>query len=269
MKPKVVPHSVMLIVASICAYGQTYQSTFENARALLKQSRYSEALQEAGRATKMDGSQWGAYFVAGAALVGLDRQAEAIDQFQAALARAPEQAKATINQAIAACRQILSSRNERPATDSPPPSAPAQSNPAPTAQFHGHLRIGEPPTTSGRRGDSVQVRIPLATEPGYFVNSNTPTAAYLIPLKLTWISLGELQGGQVAYPTPSLAKSSFAVGPLSAFFDNFDIVAYFRIPASAPAGPGIAVGKLRFQPCNGASCFRPQTVDVKVPYSIQ
>ena len=81
-----------LLIWSLCAYGQTYQSSFENSRALLKAKRYSEALQEAQRAISLDGSQWAAYYVAGTALVGLERHGEAINLFQAALVHAPEQA---------------------------------------------------------------------------------------------------------------------------------------------------------------------------------
>ncbi len=125
MKRRIAICSLLLIFTSV-AYSQTYQSAFENARALLKQKRYTEALQEAERANSIDNSQWGAYFVAGTALVGLDRQANAILKFQGALQRAPEQAKPTINEAIAACRQILANRSpSAPAPSQPPQYAPA------------------------------------------------------------------------------------------------------------------------------------------------
>ncbi len=273
MKRKLVVRSLLVMATVVCAYAQTYQTTFENARALLKQKRYTEALQEAERANSLDSSQWGAYFVAGTALVGLDRQANAIVEFQGALERAPEQAKPTINEAIAACRQILANHNpSAPAQNQPLQHAPTEavrSYPTPTKQLHGHVWIGESLTTSGRRGASVQVTIPVTTDPGYFVNSNTPTAEHWIPLKLTWTSLGEFQGGQVTYPLPFLTKTNFATSPLSAISGSFDLVTYFSIPPNAPAGPGIAMGKLRFQACNSSACLPPQTVDVRVSYSIQ
>jgi hypothetical protein len=111
-------------VASMCVLAQTYQASFQNARTLLSQKRYSEALQEAQRAIALDDSQWGAYYVAGTALVGLDRQSEAIGEFQAALPRAPETAKPVIDSAIAACRQILADKSQ----------ARPENNAAPTAQ---------------------------------------------------------------------------------------------------------------------------------------
>jgi tetratricopeptide (TPR) repeat protein len=106
MRQRFVTCSALLIVTSLFAYGQTYQAKFDNSRDLLKQKRYSEALRESELASRLDNSQWGAYFVAATALIGLERQSEAIAQFQAALTRAPERAKPTIKQAIAACHQI-------------------------------------------------------------------------------------------------------------------------------------------------------------------
>jgi tetratricopeptide (TPR) repeat protein len=118
-----------------CLFGQTYQATFESARGLLRQQRYNEAFQEARRATQIDSSQWGAYFVGGTALVGLEKQSDAISWFQAALARAPEQAKPSINQAIAACQQIVSSRSQQAPKGpySPPQYDPQPSRTAPAS----------------------------------------------------------------------------------------------------------------------------------------
>jgi hypothetical protein len=63
----------------------------------------------------------------------LEEQADAISWFQAALARAPEQAKPTINQAIVACKQIVASRSQPPPVPAPqyvPASPTRQSSPA-------------------------------------------------------------------------------------------------------------------------------------------
>ena len=64
------------------------------------------------------------------------------------------------------------------------------------AQSNGYLSVGEVPKVAGKRGAAVQVKIPLAVQPGYHVNSNKPSEDYLIPLKLTWASTGVLEGGE-------------------------------------------------------------------------
>jgi hypothetical protein len=137
------------------------------------------------------------------------------------------------------------------------------------AQSSGYLSVAEISKVAGKRNAAVQAKIPVSVEPGYHVNSNTPSEDYLIPLKLTWASTGALEGGAVTYPKPSLEKYEFADKPLSVFTGSFLLVANFKVAASAPAGPGAAVGKLRYQACSTKACYPPKTIDVTVPYEVQ
>ena len=109
----------------------------------------------------------------------------------------------------------------------------------------------------------------MTVHTGYHVNSNTPSDAYLIPLKLTWKSTGALEAGQTTYPKPSMEKYEFSEKPLSVFTGKFDLTANFKVAANAPAGPGVAVGQLRYQACSDKACFPPKTVEVTLPYQIQ
>src|SRR4051794_32561568 len=136
-------------------------------------------------------------------------------------------------------------------------------------QSNQYLSVGQLPKVAGKRSAAVQVKIPCVVQPGYHVNSNKPSDEYLIPLKLTWKSTGALEGGQVVYPKPALEKYQFSETPLSVLTGNFDLVASFKVAATAPAGPGVAVGQLRYQACSDKACFPPKTVEVTVPYQVQ
>ena len=133
----------------------------------------------------------------------------------------------------------------------------------------GYLVAGEPAKVSGARNATVQTRIPVTVRAGYHVNSNTPSEEYLIPLKLTWTDTGALQAGTITYPKPTMEKYEFSEKPLSVFTGNFDLVASFKVAANAPAGPGAAVGKLRYQACSNKACYKPQDVAITVPYQVQ
>ena len=135
------------------------------------------------------------------------------------------------------------------------------------AQSTGHLQAAAPQKVAGKRGDAVQVKIPVTIDAGFHVNSNKPSNEYLIPLSLTWTSGGALQPGAVVYPKPSTEK----VGEeqLSVFTGKFDLIANFKIAASAPAGPGAAAGKLKYQACNSNTCFPPKTIEITAPYQVQ
>jgi hypothetical protein len=137
------------------------------------------------------------------------------------------------------------------------------------AQSSGHLTVGAPGKIAGKRGAAVDANIPVSVDPGFHVNSNAPRDAYLIPLKLTWTATGALESGGVVYPKPSMEKYEFSQDPLSVYTGNFDLTASFKVAAKAPAGPGIAEGKLQYQACNSNTCFPPKTVPVKISYLVQ
>jgi len=127
----------------------------------------------------------------------------------------------------------------------------------------GYLTVGEPQRVAGKRNAEVQSKIPCTVQAGYHVNSDKPAEDYLIPLKLTWTATGALEPGQVIYPTPKMEKYTFSDKPLSVFTGQFDLTANFKVAANAPAGPGIATGKLRYQACDNRACY------VAISYQIQ
>jgi hypothetical protein len=135
------------------------------------------------------------------------------------------------------------------------------------AQGNGHLQAAAPQKVVGKRGEAVQTRIPVSIDPGFHVNSNKPSAEYLIPLSLSWTAGGALQPGAVVYPKASTEK--VADMTLSVFTGKFDLIANFKIAGDAAAGPGSAAGKLRYQACNSNTCFPPKTIEIAVPYQVQ
>jgi hypothetical protein len=137
------------------------------------------------------------------------------------------------------------------------------------AQGNQYLTAESPAKLAAKRGTAVEAKIAVSVQPNFHVNSNTPSDAYLIPLKLTWTPGGALEPGPVVFPKPQLEKYEFSDKPLSVFTGDFSLTAKFTVPASASQGPGIMVGKLRYQACNNNSCFPPKTVEVRVPYSVQ
>lgn len=137
------------------------------------------------------------------------------------------------------------------------------------AQSSGHLKVGSPPSVAGKRGAAIAAKIPLIVDSGFHVNSNTPSDETLIPLQVTWKDTGALQGGTVTYPKPSFEKYAALEKPLSVFTGNFEVVAHFKVAPNAAAGPGVAVGQVKYQACNSNTCFPPKTAPISLPYSVQ
>jgi hypothetical protein len=117
---------------------------------------------------------------------------------------------------------------------------------------------------TARRGGTVSVTTRVLLKEGYHCNSNTPSESYLIPLRLTW-EPGVLVSPEVVFPTPHMEKYEFSPKPLSVFTGDFELVTKFKVAPNAFTGPGMALGKLRYQACNNNSCLPPKTVEIKLP----
>jgi thiol:disulfide interchange protein DsbD len=135
-------------------------------------------------------------------------------------------------------------------------------------QSKGVLSVSPVDKLTIQRGASGEVKITAQLQPGFHVNSNTPSEDYLIPLKLTWAK-EPLQAEQVIYPKPQSEKYDFSPTPLSVFSGNFEIVTRFKAPADARNGPAIMNGKLRYQACNNKECLPPRTIEIPVTVEIQ
>ncbi len=109
-------------------------------------------------------------------------------------------------------------------------------------------------------------KLDLSVVQGYHVNSDKPKDEFLIPLKLTWTG-GPLEEENVSYPKPE----EITVGNqrVVVFTGKFEVQTKFQVPTNAPKGNATMVGKLRYQACNNEMCFRPSTVEVKLPVSVE
>ena len=130
------------------------------------------------------------------------------------------------------------------------------------------LTATPPQKIVARRDAMVEARISVQVRRGYHANSNAPNEDYLIPLRLRWES-GPLAPVEVVYPKPEEKNYPFSSKPVSVFTGEFEVVTRFKVDASAPAGPGVLVGKLRYQACSDDTCYRPATLEIRLPYEIR
>lgn len=115
-------------------------------------------------------------------------------------------------------------------------------------------------------GTEVTAPLRIEVQPGFHVNSNHPKDEFLIPLKLTWTS-GPLEAQSVSYPNPEDIRVGKEI--LSVFTGEFDLNTRFKAPANLPRGPADMTGRLRYQACNNRMCFRPVTINVKLPVVVE
>jgi DsbC/DsbD-like thiol-disulfide interchange protein len=128
------------------------------------------------------------------------------------------------------------------------------------------LSVRPPEQISVKPGASVVETLKVVVQPGFHVNSDKPKDEFIIPLKLTWND-GPLEAKSTSYPKPE----EIQVGgeKLTVFTGAFNIQTDFKVPEHAPVGATAMTGKLRYQACNDQMCFRPATVDVRLPLVIE
>jgi hypothetical protein len=129
------------------------------------------------------------------------------------------------------------------------------------------LTAAPPPKITAKRNETTEARLTLQLRSGYHVNSNAPNEDYLIPLRLKW-EQGPLAAAEVIFPKPEQKNYSFSSKPVSVFTGEFQVVTKFKVEAGAPAGPGVLIGKLRYQACSEDTCYRPATLEIRLPYEI-
>ena len=114
---------------------------------------------------------------------------------------------------------------------------------------------------------TADAAIALRLREGYHVNSNTPSDAYFIPLRLTW-NPGPVEAVAVVFPKPQMEKLAFSEKPVSIFTGSFEVITKFKASAGAAPGQNVVTGKLRYQACNDRMCLAPRTIDLSLPVEI-
>jgi tetratricopeptide (TPR) repeat protein len=119
--------SASALPTPLLAQAPEYDKVVAEARADLAAGHYQEALASSRKATGIDPSRWEAYLIAGSALQNQKQFGPAIDNYDSALALAPESKKAGVRQLLEQCK-----REKLTAASSPATSAPATTTQSPT-----------------------------------------------------------------------------------------------------------------------------------------
>jgi hypothetical protein len=120
------------------------------------------------------------------------------------------------------------------------------------------------PTANLARGKANKVELTFSVEPGFHINSNQPSAEYLIPTTLKLDPPTDLVVGKITYPPGE--DRSFAFSPsekLNVYSGRFTVSVSVRPLASVLAGEYEFRGSLRYQACDNAACYPPKNLAVR------
>jgi|SRR5580698_1838242 hypothetical protein len=120
------------------------------------------------------------------------------------------------------------------------------------------------PLTTVTRGKPNTVALQFHVSSGFHVNSNTPSAQYLIPTVLKLDAPTDIVLGRITYPAGD--QMSFAFAPdekLSVYSGEFDLTVMVRPLASVLPGDYEFHGQLRYQACDNSACYPPKQLPVR------
>ena len=110
-------------------------------------------------------------------------------------------------------------------------------------------------------GSPQTVELRFRVDPGFHINSHTPTDELLIP---TALKIDEAAGVKVMdeeYPKGSAFRLNIGGGEtLDVYQGEFRV----RLRMVVPRGASTLTGTLHYQACDNASCFPPRSLAVKV-----
>jgi Disulphide bond corrector protein DsbC len=120
------------------------------------------------------------------------------------------------------------------------------------------------PMTTVTRGKANTVTLEFHVQSGFHINSNKPSAEYLIPTTLKLDPPTDIVVGRTTYPPGK--EMSFAFAPdekLSVYSGDFNLAVSVRPLASVLPTKYEFHGNLRYQACDNAACYPPKNLPVK------
>ncbi len=114
------------------------------------------------------------------------------------------------------------------------------------------------------RGKASTVSLDFHVAPGFHINSNTPSAEYLIPTTLRLDVPTDIVVGKTSYPAGH--EMSFAFAPnekLSVYSGDFTLGVSVHPLANVLPQKYEFHGNLRYQACDNAACYPPKNLPVK------
>lgn len=121
-----------------------------------------------------------------------------------------------------------------------------------------------PSITDISKGKSNTVNLEFQISQGFHINSNKPSAEYMIPTVLRLTPPTDLVVGKITYPLGEEMTFPFAPNDkLSVYSGDFTLAVSVRALSSVLPGKYEFHGQMRYQACDNAACYPPKQLPVQ------
>jgi thiol:disulfide interchange protein DsbD len=117
-------------------------------------------------------------------------------------------------------------------------------------------------------GSRFQVSVTITIPAPWHINANPAGDEALIPTTLQWQTPPGITIDQIKYPAGKQTKVDWSDKPIGLYDGRVRILTEASIDPTTPAGPIKLTGKLRYQACDDATCFAPQSVPVSIELTV-
>lgn len=118
-------------------------------------------------------------------------------------------------------------------------------------------------------GGSVETTVSLNIQPGYHVNANPPTFAYLKATELSFPASEGVSVGFIIYPAPLTRQFEFEKQPLAVYEGQTAVKVRLKAEGGAKKGARDLKGTLLVQACDEKVCYAPGNLDVTIPVTVK
>lgn len=122
--------------------------------------------------------------------------------------------------------------------------------------------------TSYAPGSPARIAARVEIEPGWHVNSHTPTFEWLIPTELRLELPEGWPAAAVEYPPHAMKTFAFEDEPLAVYDGEVVILARLEVPESAARGRTRVRGVLAYQACDDKQCLPPTEARAEVVLAV-
>jgi thiol:disulfide interchange protein len=123
--------------------------------------------------------------------------------------------------------------------------------------------------TAHRAGETARIAAVVDVEPGWHIQSHTPTFDYLIPTELTVEVPAGWRAAQIEYPPHQMWTAQFEPdAPLAVYQGRVRILATVAVPADWKEGAAGIGAKLRYQACDERQCLPPRDATASLVLTI-
>jgi uncharacterized protein YyaL (SSP411 family) len=122
---------------------------------------------------------------------------------------------------------------------------------------------------SAMPGLAAELRVRIAVQPQWHINSTAPLDKSLIASQLTIEPPVGFTASTPTFPAPKHVRLGFSKDELSVFQNEVIVTANLMSPRDAKLGPNSRViVRLRYQACNNKACLAPETLAISVPITV-